>query len=170
MMRHQIVGRHSFNPYVLDAIPVIVGYDNRGQIGISTNLQTNAIFRFSADFEHSLSVAEMKTRRPRDFLIKLYDNAPDMRLRGEREAPIHRAEYVRQKASFDWKFARFDVGQSIFSQQMPLVGDQVVKTEFVRIFAGMLAEIPRPNAVKRDDNLGLVFHPNHTANLTIAYG
>ena len=30
--------------------------------------------------------------------------------------------------------------------------------------------VPRPNAVKRDDNLGLVFHPYHTANLTVAYG
>ena len=30
--------------------------------------------------------------------------------------------------------------------------------------------VPRPNAVKRDNNLSFVFHPYHTANLTVAYG
>ena len=91
-----------------------------------------------------------------------------MRLRGKREAPIHRAQYVRQKACLDWNLARLYVGQSILSQQMPLVGDEVVETEFVRIFAGMLAEIPRPNVIERNNHLRFVFNPDHAANLTIA--
>ena len=110
----------------------------------------------------------MKTRRTRYFLTKLHDNSPDMCLRGEREAPIHRAEYVRQKARLDWKPARLDVGQSIFSQQMPSEGDQVVEMEFVRVFAGMLAEIPRPNVIQRNNHLRFILDPDHTANLPIA--